>query len=372
MFGIKNIHSEHKPDFLLIVFIFIIIAFGLVMLASASSDLAKMEFGNSYFYLNHQLLYGLLPGLIGFFIASNIYYQNYKKLIIPLFILNIILLVLVFSPLGVTSGGASRWLNIGLIFQPSEFLKIFFIIYIAAWLSGGEKRKNSFWGGFVPFLAICGLISFLLLIQPSTSIVAILMLTALLIYFVSGAKISYILITIALAATVFFGFLYLAPDSYRTQRIMSFMDPNQNVLSANYQINQSLIAIGSGNIFGVGYGESTTKIRYLPEPIGDSIFAVIAEELGFVGGIALILCFLILITRIFILAKRSRDHFAQLLLVGFGSLIGIQVFVNMGSISGLIPLTGVPLPFISYGGTALAVFMTISGIIVNITKHEKN
>lgn len=372
MLGIKNIHSEHKPDFLLVVFIFIIIAFGLVMLASASSDLAKMEFGNSYFYLNHQLLYGLIPGLIGFFLASNIYYQNYKKLIIPFFILNIILLVLVFSPLGVISGGASRWLDLGFVFQPSEFLKIFFIIYIAAWMSGSEKRKNSFWGGFFPFLAICGLISFLLLIQPSTSMVAILMFSALIIYFVSGAKISYILITIALAATVFFGFLYLAPDSYRTQRIMSFIDPNQNVLSANYQINQSLIAIGSGNIFGVGYGESTTKIRYLPEPIGDSIFAVIAEELGFVGGIALILCFLVLITRIFILAKRSRDHFAQLLLVGFGSLIGIQVFVNIGSISGLIPLTGVPLPFISYGGTALAVFMTISGIIVNITKHEKN
>lgn len=370
MFGIKNISSKHKPDFLLIVFIFIIIAFGLVMLASASSDLAKMEFGNSYFYLNHQLLYGLLPGLIGFLIFSNIYYQNYRKFITPLFILNILLLVLVFSPLGVTSGGASRWLDLGIVFQPSEFLKIFFIIYIAAWLSGNEKRKSSFLEGFLPFLAICGLVSFLLIIQPATSIVAILMASAAIIYFVSGAKISYILAAIVSAAILFAGLLYLTPDSYRTQRIMSYIDPDQNVLSAGYHINQALIAIGSGNIFGVGYGESTTKIRYLPEPIGDSIFAVISEELGFVGGMALIACFLILITRIFILAKRSRDHFAQLILVGFGSLIGIQVFVNIGSISGLIPLTGMPLPFISYGGTALAVFMIISGIIVNITKHN--
>lgn len=370
MLGIKNIDGKHKPDFLLIVFIFIIIAFGLVMLASASSDLAKLEYGNSYFYLNHQLLYGLLPGLIGFFLASNIYYQNYKKLAIPFFILNIILLVLVFSPIGVTSGGASRWLNLGFVFQPSEFLKIFFIIYIAAWMSGNEKRKNSFWGGFLPFLVICGLVSILLIMQPSTSMVAILMFSALIIYFVSGAKISYILATIALATFLFLGFLYLTSDSYRTQRIMSFIDPNQNVLSASYHINQARIAIGSGNVFGVGYGESTTKIHYLPEPIGDSIFAVIAEELGFVGGIALILCFLILITRIFILAKTSRDHFGQLLLVGFGSLIGIQVFVNIGAISGLIPLTGIPLPFISYGGTALAVFMTISGIIVNIAKYN--
>jgi cell division protein FtsW len=189
-------------------------------------------------------------------------------------------------------------------------------------------------------------------------------------YFVSGARISYILTTMTLAAVLFAGLLYLTPNSYRTQRIMSFIDPSQNVLSSSYHINQSLIAIGSGNIFGVGYGESTTKIHYLPEPIGDSIFAVIAEELGFVGSVALILCFLILITRIFILAKRSRDHFAQLILVGFGSLIGIQVFINIGAISGLIPLTGMPLPFISYGGTALAVFMTISGIIINITKHN--
>lgn len=370
MLGIKNANSGHKPDFLLIVFIFIIIAFGLVALASASSDLAKMEFGNSYFYLNHQLLYGLLPGLLGFFIAYNIYYQNYKKIITPLFILNIVLLILVFSPLGVTSGGASRWLDLGVVFQPSEFLKIFFIIYIAAWLSSNEKRKNSFWEGFFPFLLICGLVSILLLIQPATSIVVILMASAGIIYFVSGARVSYIFAAIALALILFVGLLLLNPDSYRAKRIMSFIDPDQNVLSSSYHINQALIAIGSGNVFGVGYGESTTKIRYLPEPIGDSIFAVIAEELGFVGGIALIMCFLILITRIFILAKRSRDRFAQLILVGFSSLIGIQVFVNIGAISGLIPLTGMPLPFISYGGTALAVFMAISGIIVNITKHN--
>ncbi|MHB9019921.1 MAG: FtsW/RodA/SpoVE family cell cycle protein [Minisyncoccota bacterium] len=370
MLGIKNTNSEHKPDFLLIVFIFIIIAFGLVALASASSDLAKMEFGNSYFYLNHQILYGLLPGLIGFFIASNIYYQNYKKFITPLFVINIIMLALVFSPLGVTSGGASRWLNLGIVFQPSEFLKIFFIIYIAAWLSGNEKRKNSLWEGFFPFLLICALVAVLLILQPATSIVVILMASVGIIYFVSGARISYIFGSIALALILFAGLLVLTPNSYRTQRIMSFIDPNQNVLGTSYHINQALIAIGSGNIFGVGYGESTTKIRYLPEPIGDSIFAVISEELGFVGSIALILCFLILIIRIFILAKRSRDHFAQLILVGFGSLIGIQVFINIGAISGLIPLTGMPLPFISYGGTALAVFMIISGIIVNITKHN--
>jgi len=369
MFGIKDI-GRHKPDYLLVVFIFIIIVFGLVMLVSASSDLAKMEFGNSYFYLKHQLLTGILPGLILFFITSNFYYVFYKKLAVPFFILNLFLLILVFSPLGVTAGGASRWLNLGIVFQPSELLKITLIIYMAAWLSGNDKRKSSFWFGYIPFLLICLLVSGLLIIQPATSIVAILMFSVMAIYFASGARFYYIIITALLAILLFAGMVQFTPDSYRVKRIMSFIDSSQNVLGSSYHINQAQIAIGSGSLLGVGFGESTTKIRYLPEPIGDSIFAVMAEELGFVGASALILCFLILITRIFIIAKKTRDNFGQLLLVGFGSLIGIQAFMNIGAISGFTPLTGVPLPFISYGGTALAVFMTISGIIVNITKHN--
>jgi cell division protein FtsW len=285
---------------------------------------------------------------------------NYKKAAVPLFILNLFLLLLIFTPLKVSSGGADRWLQLGpLVFQPSELLKIFFVIYLAAWLSGDEKRKNTFWGGYIPFLAICGLVAFLLLIQPSTSAVAILMAAALAIYFGSGARISYIIGTIVLGLALLLAVSYATP--YRWQRIMSFIDPNQNLQSASYHINQSLIAVGSGNIFGVGYGESVTKIHYLPEPIGDSIFAVIA---------ALMLCFLVLVTRIFILARKARDHFGQLLLVGFGTIIGLQAFINMGAISGLLPLTGMTLPFISYGGTALAVFMYISGIIVNISKHN--
>lgn len=369
MFGIKDI-GKHKPDFLLEVFIFIIVVFGLVILVSASSDLAKMEFGNSYFYLNHQLLFGFLPGLIGFLVASNFYYPSYKKIAIPLFIVNLFLLVLVFSPLGVTSGGASRWLNLGFVFQPSELLKIFFIIYVAAWLSGNDKRKTDFLFGYVPFLMICALVGFLIYIQPATSIVAILMLSALAMYFAAGGRFFYVIMTILIFVSLVAGAVYLSPDSYRAKRIMSFIDSNQNVLGSSYHINQAQIAIGSGSLFGVGFGESTTKIRYLPEPIGDSIFAVAAEELGFVGALALILCFLILITRIFIIAKKTKDIFGRLLLVGFGFLIGFQAFMNIGAISGLIPLTGVPLPFISYGGTALAVFMTISGIIVNITKYN--
>jgi len=366
---IRSLNNKHKPDFLTLVFIFIIIAFGLIMLASASSDLAKTKFGDSYQYLNHQILYGLIPGFLGFLIFSNLNYANLKKWATAALIVNILLLLLVFSPFGVSAGGADRWLQIGpVVFQPSELLKIVFIVYMAAWLSGNEKRKNDLFSGYFPFLIICGIIAALLLIQPSTSTVAILMASALIIYFVSGARISYILATVVLGIVGFLLISYITP--YRWQRVMSFIDPSQNILGASYHINQSKIAIGAGNLFGVGYGQSTNKINYLPEPIGDSIFAVIAEEFGFLGGLALILCFLILITRIFILSKKTNDQFGRLLLVGFGSLIAIQAFVNMGAISGLLPLTGMPLPFISYGGTALAVFMSISGIIINISKNN--
>ncbi|MBU4348582.1 putative lipid II flippase FtsW [Patescibacteria group bacterium] len=369
MFGLKSLKIKNKPDFLVMVIVFVIIGFGLIMLSSASSDLAKIEFGDSYFYLKHQILFGLIPGIILFFLASNFYYQNYKKFAIILFALNILLLILIFSPLGVVSGGATRWLTLGPItFQPSELLKFSFIVYIAAWLSGSQKRKNNFWEGCAPFLIICGLVGFLLLIQPATSTAGILILSALIVYFASGARISYILVTFILGLILFLTVSYLTP--YRWQRITSFIDPTQNTQSSSYHINQALIAIGSGNLSGVGFGQSTTKIHYLPEPIGDSIFAVIAEEMGFIGSSALILGFLVLITRIFILARKTIDQFGQLLLTGFGVLIGMQFFVNVGAISGIIPLTGIALPFISYGGTSLAVFMLISGIIINISKYN--
>ncbi len=359
------------PDYLIILVTFFLVIFGLVMVASASSELAQKNFGDSYFYLKHQITYGLLIGLAGFFVTSKIYYKNYKKIAVPLLMLTIVGLVLVFTPLGVAAGGASRWLKFGpLIFQPSEILKITFVVYLAAWLSGNETRKSSFWGGFVPFLIIGGLVAALLILQPSTSVVAILLLTALCLYFVSGARLSYIFGAIFLGIVALTLVAYASP--YRWQRIIGFLNPQENTQSSTYHINQSLIAIGSGGIFGVGYGQSTTKILYLPEPIGDSIFAVIGEEFGLVGGMVLVTAFLTLVLRGLILSRKIYDGFGQLLLVGFSFLIGFQAFVHIGAISGLIPLTGIPLPYISYGGTALAVFMSISGIMVNISKYANN
>ncbi|MDD5547952.1 MAG: FtsW/RodA/SpoVE family cell cycle protein, partial [Candidatus Pacebacteria bacterium] len=219
------------------------------------------------------------------------------------------------------------------------------------------------------FLFICGIISYLLYIQPSTSVIFILMAASGCVYLASGARLIYVAGTLGLVALAITAMIYVTP--YRMQRITSFFNKDANTQTTGYHLSQSLKAIGSGGLLGVGYGQSTTKTYYLPEPIGDSIFAVIAEEWGFIGAIFLILVFLALIIRGFTLSKRA-DRFGQLVLIGFSSLIGIQAFVNMAAISGLIPLTGMPLPFISYGGTALAVFMTISGIMVNISKYTRN
>ena len=359
------------PDYVIGVVTFVLVVFGLAMLASASSELAKKKFDDSYFYLTHQIIYGLSLGVVGFVAASKFYYKIYQKLAVPFLIIGITVLILIFTPLGFSSGGADRWLRIGpLIFQPAELLKIIFVIYMAAWLSVKEERKHDFWKGFVPFLVISSVIAFLLLIQPSTSTVAILMTAALSIYFVSGARLQYIAGTVAVGVVALILVSFFSP--YRWQRVMTFLNPNTSPQGAGYHINQAQIAIGSGGLFGVGYGQSTTKLLYLPEPIGDSIFAVIAEELGFVGGMIVLGAFLTLVIRGFILSRKIHDQFGKLLLVGFSSLIAVQVFINIGAISGLLPLTGTPLPFISYGGTALATFLTISGIMVNISKHIRS
>jgi cell division protein FtsW len=243
------------------------------------------------------------------------------------------------------------------------------IIYLAAWLSNTKfKRSTDFQSGLVPFLLVAALVGTLLLLQPATSTVAILLLSGLIVYFVSGAPYKYIFGMIALALVVVALVVYVTP--YRRARILGYLDPSADTQGQNYQVNQALIAIGSGGLTGVGYGQSATKAGYLPAPIDDSIFAVTGEELGFVGASILVALFALLCLRMFWLAKRMGDQFGRLLLVGFGSVVALQAFVNMASISGLIPLTGVPLPFVSYGGTALAIFLTMMGVSVNVTRYR--
>jgi len=365
----RKVRRRSRADHIIIYSLIFLVIFGLAMLASASSHIGKLRFNDSYYYLKHQLLYGLTLGIIGFFLGSKIYYRVYEKIAVIFLLINIILLLLVFTPLGITAGGAERWVKIGPVsFQPGEFLKLSLVIYLAAWLGRQRSRSSSFIKGFLPLLIVLTVVIAILLKQPSTTTALLLMVTALIIYFVSGARLSFIIGAFLIGAIALGSIIYFSP--YRWERIQTFLNPETNIQTTGYHINQALIAIGSGGLLGRGYGQSTAKVRYLPEPIGDSIFVVIAEELGFVGAFVLIGVFVLLVTRIFLLTKKAPDRFGQLLLTGFALIIGLQVFINIAAVSGAIPLTGAPLPFISFGGTALAVFLTMAGIINNIAKHS--
>lgn len=361
---------QRRGDLLIIGCVAILLLFGLVMLGSASANLGINKTGDSYFFLKHQLLYGLIPGIIGLLIASKIYYGIYERWAIGIFIVAVGLLLLLFTPLGNATGGALRWLSIGSIsFQPAEIVKMGVIIYLAAWLAEVKERQQSTIKGLLPFLIILGILGVILLKQSSTSFFALMFAVACIMYFASGARGTYLVGIFLIGALGLFMVSYLTP--YRWARIMTYVNRDTNVETQSYHINQALTAVGSGGITGVGLGESTTKIKYLPEPMTDSIFAIIAEELGFIGSSGVLFIFGILITRILLLARRTTSRFGYLLLIGFGSLIGIQVFVHIGSITGLIPLTGVPLPFISYGGTALATYLIMIGIVLNITQYTR-
>ena len=359
----------HAPDYFFLAVVVILVIFGLAMLASASSNLGKTNFNNTYYYLEHQIAFGLSLGALGFLVGYFLYYGNWKKIAFIMLLVSLAALVLVFTPLGLQARNTSRWLRLGpLSFQPAELMKLTFLIYLAAWLSNPKfKRATDFQSGLLPFLIISGIIAGLLILQPATSTVAILLLAGLTVYFMSGAPVKYLALMLVAAAVLIGLVIYVTP--YRRARIMSYLDQSADTQGSNYQLNQSLIAIGSGGLTGVGYGQSATKAGYLPTPIDDSIFAVVAEELGFIGAGALIALFAAFAFRLMWLAKKTNDRFGRFLLIGFGMVIALQAFVNIAATSGIIPLTGVPLPFISYGGTALAVFLTMSGIALNVSKY---
>jgi cell division protein FtsW len=359
----------HGPDIFFLVVVVTLLVFGFAMLASASSDLGKTLFNNSYYYLEHQALFGLSLGLAGFLAGYFIPYQKLKNLAFPLLIVSVACLALVFTKFGFSSSGATRWLSLGpLSFQPAELMKLTYLLYLAAWLGNTKlNRSKDIQGGLLPFGLVTGLIATLLVLQPATSTVAILIGSGLVVYFVSGAPVRYIASVIGVGAAAVALLILITP--YRLARITGYLHQTSNTQGQNYQLNQALIAIGSGGPTGQGYGQSAVKASYLPDPIDDSIFAVVAEELGFIGAGALVSMFCIYTFRLYWLARKANDQFGRMLLIGFGTIIALQAFVNMASISGVIPLTGVPLPFVSYGGTALAVFLTMSGIALNVSRY---
>lgn len=352
-----------RADILLLIAVLGITLFGLFMIYDASSYVAFRDFGDKYRYIKDQLSWAIL-GLVGLFTLSIFDYKKYYNLALPILIGSIILLFLVFVPgLGVSLLGARRWVNVGFsLIQPSEFIKLSLTIYLAAWFSVKEK------GRFLAFLLLIGLILLLVILQPDMGTAMIILGEAVVLYFLSGGNIWHILSLIPVVVVGGIGLILFEP--YRAKRLMTFLNPNQGIQTSSYHLRQILIALGSGGIFGVGLGNSLQKYAYLPESTTDSIFAIIAEELGLVGGILLILVLLFIIYRGFYIATHAKDSFGRLLAGGITSFIAIQTIVNLGAQTALLPLTGVPLPFISYGGSALIINLASVGILLNISRQS--
>ena len=248
---LSKFQRSSAPDYSFIAFLIILVVFGLVMLTSASSDVSQLKFGDSFYYLKHQILYGLLPGLLGFFVAVFFNYQNWKKWGLPLLLASVALLLLVFTPLGFKAFGSERWLSIGgFSIQPGELVKITFLIYMAAWISKNQARSKSFVEGLVPFLILLGGVLVPLILQPSTTTAVLILAATLAMYFTAGAKIRFLFSIAIIAAFAVVSLLFITP--YRMQRVLGFLDPNSDPLGNTYQINQSLMAIGSGGLTGVG------------------------------------------------------------------------------------------------------------------------
>ncbi len=363
--------KSYSCDKTLLVTVFLLTVFGLVMLSSASVVVSYNNFGYNHYYLLHQFLYGFLPGMFFLFVFQRIDFCLFKKYAMPLFAITIVFLLLVFMPdLGYGAKGAERWVTFGdFRFQPSEIAKLTFILYLAAWLESKGKNIKDFSKGLLPFIIILSVMAFLLVKQPDIGTFVVVVLTAAVMFFAAGAALSHLAILALGGAIGMFMLIKVAP--YRMDRLMVFLHPEIDPKGIGYQINQAILALGSGGILGVGFGYSRQKFNYLPEPMGDSIFAVIGEELGIVGLAVILILFLVFVLRGFRIANDAPDNFAKLSAIGITSWIAFQAIVNIAAITSLIPLTGIPLPFISYGGSSLVASLSGVGILLNISKHKR-
>lgn len=316
-----------------------------------------------------QLLFGLFGGIIALIAASRVPYQYLKKYSFYFFVFSIVITSLVFvHGIGIEHGGAKRWVNVfGLSIQPAEFLKLSFVIYFAALLSSLKEKVKTFSHGLLPTILLLGITGLLLIKQPDAGTFIIIFVTAVAMLIISGGRWSHIGILGAISIIGFTVLTYWKP--YILARITTFLDPSHDPLGAGYQLQQSLIAIGSGGLTGRGFGQSIQKFGQLPEPIGDSIFAVASEEFGLIGALFIIVLFLAFAVRGLQIARRAPNYFSGLLVSGLVILIVTQSFMNIGSMLGVLPLVGVPLLFISHGGTALLFALIEAGIILQISKH---
>lgn len=363
-------HVFKGTDRVLFGVIGFLVIFGLLILTSASIGHSIKKFGNPYSSLVHQLIFGVGVGVFLFWAGLRIPISLYKRFAPHLLVISIALLLLMFvSKIGFSTGNATRWIRIGpLSFQPSELLKLAVVVYLAAWMHSRRKEISSFTLGFIPFLLITGIVSIFLYREPDIGTLGVIALTSLGIFLLGGGRASQTAMAVLLGLVIL-GIIIMA-EPYRRDRFFIFLNPDAEIQGRGYQINQARIAIGSGGLFGRGLGLSRQKYSYLPEPMGDAVFAVYAEEFGFIGITVLLSAFFFFFIRGMMVAARTHDSFARLLAAGITLLVISQVVINVGALSGVIPLTGIPLPFVSYGGTALAFLLFEMGILLNISKRK--
>jgi len=368
---------KKQPDKILLATVIILMVLGILILANVSAPLSLQRFETTYYFLNHQLLFGFLPGIILGFLAFRMPLNLLKKWAPIVLLINLILLIMVFIPgIGFELRGAARWIGIGpFSFQPSEFLKLTFILYLAAWLAARTETrnyaKNQPVGGeqsqtFLAFLIVIILISLLLILQPDISTLGVIIIVAILMYFLANMPLWQTVLMISTGVVFLAALIKLAP--YRFNRFLVLFDPTIDPMGIGYQIKQAVIAVGSGGIFGLGLGMSQFKFGYLPLTIADSIFAIFAEETGFIGSTILIMLFLIFLWRGLRIGKMCQDKFLQLTAWGITIWICFQGFINIAAMIGILPLTGIPLPLISYGGSALVAQLIGIGVLLNISR----
>lgn len=359
--------ARSTPDFIIIVVTFVLLAIGVVMVYSSSAVVAAQK-GDPFFFTKRQLIFATL-GIAAMFVTMNVDYWVWKKWAKPGLILCFFLLIIVLI-IGKEVNGAKSWLGIGAFgIQPAEFMKLGMAAFLAKWLSDNQKDIGSFTKGLVPTLGIVFLAFGMIMLQPDLGTGTVLFGTSVLMIFVAGARMKHLLGLAVLGVVGFIGLVLAAP--YRIKRITSFIDPWSDPLGAGYQLIQSLYAIGPGGLMGLGIGMSRQKFLYLPEPYNDFIFSILAEELGFIGGATVLLLFLLLLWRGMRTAVTAPDLFGSLLAIGIIGMLAIQVVINVGVVTGMFPVTGITLPFLSYGGSSLTLMLTGIGVLLNISRYSK-
>jgi cell division protein FtsW len=370
--------KENPADKNLLLAFFALLILGLFFLTSASAVLSYQKAGYAYYFLIKQIP-PLIVGLGAFYFFYKIDYRYFKKVAFLSLIASIVLLILVFIPgLGFEVGGSTRWVSIfGQSFQPTELVKLTFLIYLATWLESKKGDLKNFGSGTFPFILIVIIISALIMGQPDFGTLTIILISAIAAFFVGGGNYKHLFLLFLMVAILVSSFAYSrvkssGEDSHMRKRVDCYLDPSYDRKDDCYQINQSLIAVGSGGLLGRGLGESRQKFLFLPEVSGDAIFPIIAEEIGFLFSLLLILLYLYIFYRAYKTAYYTPDIYGRALAVGIIVWLAIQTFFNIGGMINLIPMTGTTLPFVSHGGSSLIASMAAMGILINISRYKIN